>query len=300
MLPLAIAFPQIDPNAFVIPVLDLPIRWYALAYIAGLLAGWFIIMRLMKAPTLWGGQAPMPAKQVEDLLTWVIVGVILGGRLGFVLFYEPAWYLSHPLEIVMVWKGGMSFHGGFLGTVIAVWFYCRRHNLPVWSVGDAAAVVAPIGLLLGRIANFIKPELWGHPTDVPWGVIFPGEAAQTCLGIAGQVDGLCARHPSQLYEGGLEGIVLGLLLWVLVSRGLLRRPGAAFGIFLMGYGLSRAFVELFRQADPQFVTATNPMGYVVQLGSFGLSMGQVLSLPMIVIGLAILIRALRRPKVGAA
>ncbi|WP_339109351.1 prolipoprotein diacylglyceryl transferase [Thioclava sp. GXIMD4216] len=300
MLPLAIDFPQIDPNAFVIPGLNLPIRWYALAYIAGLLAGWQIIVALMKAPRLWGGQAPMPAKQVEDLLTWVIVGVILGGRLGFVLFYDFGWYLAHPLEIFMVWKGGMAFHGGFLGVVVAVWLYCRRHGLAVWSIGDAAALVAPIGLLLGRIANFIKPELWGHPTDMPWGVIFPGEAAQTCLGLAGQVDGMCARHPSQLYEGGLEGIVLGILLWILVSRGLLRRPGGACGIFLIGYGCSRAFVELFRQADPQFVTPTDPMGYVVQFGQYGLSMGQLLSLPMIAIGIVLVLRALRRPKVGAA
>ncbi|TQS73244.1 prolipoprotein diacylglyceryl transferase [Rhodobacteraceae bacterium] len=291
---MAIAFPAIDPNAFVIPGIDLPIRWYALAYIAGLLAGWQIVAQLMKRPALWGGQAPMQPKAVEDLLTWVIAGVIVGGRLGFVLFYEPAYYLANPLDILKVWQGGMAFHGGFLGVVAAVFLYCRKHNLPTVSVGDAAVVVAPIGLFLGRIANFIKPELWGHPTQVPWGVVFPGEAAQTCYGIAGQIDGFCARHPSQLYEATLEGLVLGLVMLVMVWRGGLARPGLAMGIFLMGYGASRAFVELFRQADPQFVTATNPMGYVVQLGDFGLSMGQVLSLPMIVLGLVLILHAARK------
>ncbi|MFC3058793.1 prolipoprotein diacylglyceryl transferase [Paenirhodobacter populi] len=291
---MAIAFPEIDPNAFVIPGLGLPIRWYALAYIGGLVAGWLIITRLMKRPALWGGTPPMQPKQVEDLLTWVVAGVVLGGRLGFVLFYEPGYYLTHPLEILKVWQGGMSFHGGFLGTVVAIVAFCLRHRLPILSVGDAAALVTPIGLLLGRIANFIKPELWGRPTDVPWGVIFPVEAAQYCEGIAGQVDGICARHPSQLYEAGLEGLLLGAILVALVwGAGALRRPGTVFGVFLIGYGLARGFVEFFRQPDAQFQGPGNPLGYALQFGDYGLTMGQILSLPMILAGLILVLRARR-------
>ncbi|MFT3689080.1 prolipoprotein diacylglyceryl transferase [Paenirhodobacter sp.] len=294
MTPLAIPFPEISPNAFVIPGIGLPIRWYALAYIAGLVLGWQIVMRLMARPALWGGTAPMAPKLVEDLLTWMVVGVVLGGRLGFVLFYEPAYYLSHPLEIVKVWEGGMAFHGGFLGVVVAGLLFCRRHGVSALGVADAVALVAPIGLLFGRIANFIKPELWGRPTDVPWGVIFPGDMAQMCHGIAGQVDGICARHPSQLYEAGLEGLVLGVLLWALMAAGALRRPGLLTGVFLMGYGLARAFVELFRQPDAQFQGPGNPLGYALQFGDWGLTMGQILSVPMVLAGLALVLWAARR------
>lgn len=290
---MAIPFPEIDPNAFVIPVVNLPIRWYALAYIAGLLAGWRIIVALMNRPALWGGEAPMRPKLVEDLLTAVILGVVIGGRLGFVLFYEPGYYLSHPLEVVKVWQGGMSFHGGFLGTVVAGLWFCRRHELPALRVADAFALVAPIGLFLGRVANFIKPELWGRPTDAPWGVIFPVEAAQLCNGIAGQIDGACARHPSQLYEAGLEGLLLGTILWALMATGALKRPGLLLGVFLMGYGLSRAVVELFRQPDAQFVGPGNPLGLALQFGDWGLTMGQILSLPMIAVGLWFALRARR-------
>jgi len=293
---MAIPFPEINPNAFVIPGIDLPIRWYALAYIAGLLAGWRIIAALMKRPRLWGDAVPMPAERVEDLLTAVIIGVVLGGRLGFVLFYEPAIYLANPLDIFKVWQGGMSFHGGFLGTVVAGLWFCRRHGYPSLRVADAFALVAPIGLFLGRLANFIKPELWGRPTDVPWGVIFPVDAAQVCNGIAGQVDGLCARHPSQLYEAGLEGLLLGAILWLILSLGGLRRPGLLLGVFLAGYGLSRAFVELFRQPDAQFAGPGNPLGYALQFGDWGLTMGQILSLPMILVGLWFLGRALMRER----
>ena len=291
---MAIPFPEIDPNAFVIPGIDLPIRWYALAYIAGLVAGWRIIVGLMERPKLWGGVAPMRPGQVEDLLTWVILGVVLGGRLGFVAFYQPGYYLANPLEILKVWQGGMSFHGGFLGVVVAIALYCRRNALPTLSVADAAALVAPIGLFLGRLANFIKPELWGRPTDAPWGVIFPVDAAQICNGIAGQIDGACARHPSQLYEAGLEGLLLGAILWLLLGLGALRRPGLRLGVFLAGYGMSRAFVELFRQPDAQFQSLGNPLGYALQFGDYGLTMGQILSIPMILIGGYFIGRALRR------
>ena len=294
---MAISFPDIDPNAFVIPVIGLPIRWYALAYIVGLLAGWRIIVALMRRPKLWGGSPPMAPEKVEDLLTAVVLGVVLGGRLGFVLFYEPGYYLTHPAEVLKVWEGGMSFHGGFLGVTLACIWFAWRNKIGLLRLADAVAMVAPIGLFLGRIANFIKPELWGRPTDEPWGVIFPVEAAQVCGGIAGQVDGFCARHPSQLYEAGLEGIVLGSVLWglALFGRGLLR-PGLAVGVFLTGYGCARAFVEFFRQPDAEFQGPGNPLGYALQFGDYGLTMGQILSLPMIAAGLFFAIRALKRAR----
>ena len=292
---MAIPFPDIDPNVFVIPGLGLPLRWYALAYIAGLVIGWRLIVGLMKRPALWGGQAPMEPRAVEDLLTAVILGVVIGGRLGFVLFYQPAYYLAHPLDIVKVWQGGMSFHGGFLGVVLAGLWFCRRRGIAPFAVADAFALVAPVGLFFGRVANFINAELWGRPTDLPWGVIFPGQAAQDCPGV---VAGLCARHPSQLYEAGLEGLLLGAVLWLLLARGALLRPGLLLGLFLAGYGLARFVVEFFRQADGQFITPENPMGHVLSLGGFGLSMGQILSLPMIAIGAVFVIRALRRERVA--
>lgn len=295
---MAIPFPDIDPNAIVIPFIDLPIRWYALAYIAGLLAGWRIVVALMRRPKLWGGNPPMAPERVEDLLTAVVIGVILGGRLGFVMFYEPAYYLANPLQILKVWEGGMSFHGGFVGTAIAIIWYARRYKVPLLRLADAVAMVAPIGLFLGRVANFIKPELWGRPTDVSWGVIFPVDAAQMCEGIAGQIDGFCARHPSQLYEAGLEGLLLGLILWgmALWGRALLR-PGLLTGVFIIGYGVSRAFVELFRQPDAQFQSAGNPLGYALQFGEYGLTMGQILCVPMIVVGAVFVVLAMRRGRV---
>ncbi|WBU59402.1 prolipoprotein diacylglyceryl transferase [Paracoccus albus] len=284
-----IPFPDISPDIFRIPIGEqgLPIRWYAVAYLAGLVLGALAVWRLMKSDRIWGDGAPMPAAKVEDLLTWIVAGVIIGGRLGFVLFYQPAYYMQNPLEIFMVWRGGMSFHGGFAGVVLAAWWWARRNDVQPLRLADALAVVAPIGLFFGRIANFINAELWGRPTDAPWGVIFPGEAAQNCPG----VEGLCARHPSQLYEAGLEGLLLGLVLLTLVLAGGLRRPGLALGTFLSGYALARIFVEFFRVADAQFITPDNPLGRV----ALGMSMGQLLSLPMLVIGIAFIIRALRLP-----
>lgn len=291
-----IPFPQISPEIFTIHVLgmSLSLRWYALAYLVGLIVGWRILVGLMKRPALWGDAAPMRPAQAEELLTWVILGVVLGGRLGFVLFYEPAYYLANPGQILRLWQGGMSFHGGFLGVVIASWIYCRRNGIPALRLADGLAVATPIGLGLGRLANFINAELWGRPTDLPWGVIFPGEAAQNCPGI----QGLCARHPSQLYEAVLEGIVLALVLFVMVRRGALRRPGLVLGVFVAGYGLSRFIVEFFRQADAQFITPDNPLGHVLGGPVLGLSMGQLLSLPMILIGLGFIIRARMRPAVA--
>ena len=291
-----IPFPNISPEIFTIHLggLSLSLRWYALAYLVGLLLGWRILIRIMRRDAIWGDRAPMRPEAVDDLLTWVILGVILGGRLGFVLFYEPGYYLSNPAEIIKVWQGGMSFHGGFAGVIVATWLFCRQNGIPAMRLADAMAVVAPIGLFFGRVANFINAELWGRPTDLPWGVIFPGEAAQNCPGI----EGLCARHPSQLYEAGLEGMMLGLILWAVVRAGGLRRHGLCFGIFLAGYGLARVFVEFFRVADQQFITPDNPLGHVIGGPLIGLTMGQVLSLPMVLIGLFFILRARQRTAVA--
>ena len=286
-------FPDISPDIFSIDLFGMTfaLRWYALAYIAGLVIGWRIVTALVRRPALWRDGPPMTAEQVESLLTWIILGVIIGGRMGFVLFYQPAQFLANPGQILRVWEGGMSFHGGFLGVVVATLIFCRKERIPLLPAADALAVAAPPGLLLGRIANFINAELWGRPTTLPWGVAFPGEAAQTCEGV---ID-ICARHPSQLYEAALEGLILGAVLLVLVfRRGWLKMPGQTFGLFLAGYGAARFVVELFRQSDAQFITPDNPMGYALQLGATGLSMGQLLSLPMILGGLVLIALARRR------
>jgi phosphatidylglycerol:prolipoprotein diacylglycerol transferase len=286
-----IQFPNISPELFSFNLfgMEFALRWYALAYLAGLVAGWRIIVMLARRPALWpANTAPIEPAKVEDLLTWVVVGTIIGGRLGFVLFYQPAYYFSNPMEILRIWQGGMAFHGGLLGVIVAGVLFCRYHKIPMLQISDAMALVVPIGLLLGRLANFINAELWGRPTDAPWGVVFPGEAAQAC----GDVVGLCARHPSQLYEAALEGVLLGLLMLVMVLRhGALKRPGFITGVFFTGYGLSRFFVEFFRQPDFQFVSLDNPIGWAIQFGNYGLTMGQILSLPMIVIGVFFLLRS---------
>jgi phosphatidylglycerol:prolipoprotein diacylglycerol transferase len=285
-----IPFPPLSPEIFAINVfgITLALRWYALAYIVGLVGGWRIALNMLQRPNLWRGPSPMTADQVERLLTWVIIGVILGGRLGFVLFYQPGFYLTDPGAILRVWEGGMSFHGGFMGVVVAGIVFCRREGIPMLSVADVMAVVAPLGLLLGRIANFINAELWGRPTTLPWGVAFPGEAAQTCPGVVG----ICARHPSQLYEAALEGLILGaVLLWLAYRRGWLMTPGGLTGLFLAGYGAARFAVEFMRQPDAQFISDGNPLGLALHFGGFGLTMGQILSLPMILVGLWLLGRA---------
>ncbi len=292
----AIPFPDVSSEIFSLSVfgMEFALRWYALAYIAGILIGWRLVLDAVRRPALWGkGGAAMTAKQVEDLLFWAILGVILGGRLGFVLFYQPGYYLSHPAEILQVWQGGMSFHGGMLGVLVACVRFSLRHGLRILSVGDLMAMAAPIGLALGRIANFINAELWGRPTDLPWGVIFPGARAQDCDGVIG----LCARHPSQLYEALLEGVLLGaVLIWLAYRRGALKAPGRIAGWFFIGYGAARFAVEFVRQADAQFWSPENPLGHALQLGGgLGLTMGQLLSLPMIVVGLILLVRA-RAPR----
>jgi len=288
-----IPFPDISPEIFTISLFGMTfaLRWYAMAYIVGILLGWRLVLRAAKTPRLWHNDTPvMTAEQIEDLLTWVILGVILGGRMGYVLFYQPGFYLSNPTQILRVWEGGMSFHGGALGVIIAAFLYTGRHKIARISAGDLVALGIAPGLLLGRIANFINGELWGRPTDLPWGVAFPTQAAQYCPDVAG----ICARHPSQLYEAALEGLVLGaLLIWLAWRRGALKMPGVIMGTFLAGYGVARFVVEFFRQPDAQFITEGNPLGLAWQMGGYGLTMGQILCLPMMAIGLFFILRARR-------
>lgn len=288
-----IPFPEISPDIFSISLFgfELALRWYALAYIAGIIIAWQISLAAIRRPALWRGNVPpMTRAQIEDLLTWIIVGIIVGGRLGFVLFYQPAYYLANPGQIAMVWQGGMAFHGGFLGVVVAAWIFTACHKIPRLAAADAIALGVPVGLMLGRLANFINGELWGRPTDMPWGVVFPGAAAQDCAGVMG----VCARHPSQLYQAGLEGaLLLAVMLWLAFRRDALKIPGQITGVFLAGYGVARFIVEYFRQADPQFITANNPMGHAIRLGEAGITMGQVLSLPMLAAGIVLIVMARR-------
>lgn len=291
MFSAAIPFPNISPEVFSVDLwgLHLAIRWYALGYIVGILIGWRIIAMAIARPRLWASAPPMTKVQLESLVTWMILSIIIGGRLGFVLFYEPAHYLAHPLDILQVWHGGMSFHGGFLGVVVGVWLFSRLNHLPTASIADLLAVATPPALGLVRVANFINDELWGRPTDLPWGVIFPGELAQSCASAAGP----CARHPSQLYEAGLEGVVLMLILLILAfGRGWLKTPGRLAGLFFLGYGGARFIVEFFRLADAQFITPDNPYGHVL----LGMTMGQILSLPMIIAGALTILWANRRAR----
>ncbi len=287
-----IPFPDISPDIFSVPLgpLTLTLRWYALAYIVGLIIAWKLVVRILQTPRLWPAGAPMTSEAVERLLTWVIMGVILGGRLGYVLFYDPAYFMQNPAKIIAVWEGGMSFHGGFLGVVVAGMLFCRQERIAMLTMADLMAVATPPGLFLGRLANFVNAELWGRPTTLPWGVAFPGEAAQTCPDVLT----ICARHPSQLYEAALEGLVLfALLAWAVWRAGWLRFPGRIAGLFFAGYGTARFLVEFVRQPDAQFVTPGNPLGLALHLGGYGLTMGQILSLPMIAAGVWFILRAKR-------
>jgi phosphatidylglycerol---prolipoprotein diacylglyceryl transferase len=207
---------------------------------------------------------------------WVTLGIILGGRLGYVLFYNPGYFAAHPLEALQLWNGGMSFHGGFTGCIAAVVLFARKHDIPVLSLGDLTCAVGPIGLFLGRLANFVNGELWGRPTDVPWAMVFP-------------TGGPVPRHPSQLYEATLEGLVLLVVLGLLVRGGALRRPGLTIGCFAIGYAVARSFCELFREPDPQ-------LGFLWG----GLTMGMVLSLPLLLFGIVLIVIALRRPPLNVA
>jgi len=289
-------FPDISPEIFALDLfgIHLALRWYALAYIVGILIGWRLAVAAVRRPGLWpAATPPMTQAQLESLLTWVILGIIAGGRLGYVILYQPAFYLAHPAQIPALWQGGMSFHGGFVGVVLTILIFARRNALPLGGVADVIALAAPPAILLGRIANFINAELWGRPTSLPWGVVFPGDAAQTCAGI---VLGQCARHPSQLYEAALEGLLLGaLLIWLAFRGGALRRRWLLAGTFFAVYGAARLLVEFVRQPDAQFVSEGNPLGLALHWQGWGLTMGQILSLPMLVVGVAVIVMARRKP-----
>lgn len=288
-----IPFPELSPEIFSFSIGErtFALHWYAMAYIVGILAGWRIAVWAVRTDTVWAEGPPMSARKVEDFVTWIILGIILGGRLGYVLFYQPGYFLQNPQEILAVWNGGMAFHGGFLGVVLAIALFSWKNKVRLSSLADILAIATTPGIFLGRMANFVNAELWGRPTDVPWAVAFPGSAAQDCPG----VEGLCARHPSQLYEAGLEGLILGLLLLYLAfRREWFKTPWLLTATFFIGYGLCRFFVEFYRQADAQFITPDNPWGYVLRLGDVGVTMGQLLSLPMVFVGLLLLIWATRR------
>ncbi|MBT0958173.1 prolipoprotein diacylglyceryl transferase [Alphaproteobacteria bacterium KMM 3653] len=299
-----IDFPQIDPRIFHFNAfgIEIALRWYALAYIAGILLGWRLAVRLVKSSGLWpGGKAPFTPPQLEDFLTWVILGVVLGGRLGFVLFYKPGYYLENPGEILKVWEGGMAFHGGLIGVVLAAWIYTARHAIPRLSAADMMAVVVPPALMFGRLANFINAELYGRASDAPWAMKFPtlcqSPALQGCSQ-PGQwffYGDEIARHPSQLYQAGLEGALLASVLLYLAWRTkALQKPGMLAGVFFAGYGMARIVVEYFRQPDAQFVSPGNPIGFVIGEGAVGVTMGQILSLPMVALGLGLILWARRR------
>tara|TARA_Y100000589_G_scaffold327645_1_gene369913 strand:+ start:265 stop:1149 length:885 start_codon:yes stop_codon:yes gene_type:complete len=285
-----IDFPDIGPTIFSVSLggYELALRWYALSYIVGFICALYIMKFLIRRDELWFKQSsPLKVSQADDILTYLIIGVILGGRLGYVLFYNFDYYLSKPLDTIKIWDGGMSFHGGFIGVILAVFLYSKSKGLPLWSVADLIAIASPPGLFFGRISNFINNELWGRPTSMPWGVIFPGAEAQACEVVLGP----CARHPSQIYEAILEGLILFGILIFLAFRGSLKRPGASAGLFFIGYGLSRFLIEYYRVPDAQFITVQNPNGFAFQVGPIGLTMGQSLSIPMIIIGGILIFRS---------
>lgn len=266
--------PEFDPVALQLG--PLVIRWYALAYIVGLLGGWYYARRLAADALLWGRLRQPRPEELDDMLVFAALGVVIGGRLGFVLFYQPGYYHANPLEILQVWKGGMSFHGGLAGAALMVCFFALRRRLDPFAMMDLAAIVAPLGLLLGRIANFVNGELWGRVADVPWAFIFPRAGPEL-------------RHPSQLYEAALEGLLLLLVLGMLVRRVGFRRPGLLAGVFGMGYALTRITAEFFREPDRH-------LGF---LAGGWVTMGMVLSMPMLIAGLWLASRALKRERIPA-
>jgi len=289
----AIPFPNISPEIFAFTVggFEIALRWYAMAYIVGIALGWQLIKFALNRPALWRNGPPMKVAQLEDLLTYIVIGVIGGGRLGYVLFYKPAEFLAAPLDIIKIWEGGLSFHGGFLGVVAAVFVFSKRQKVPLPDLADIIAVAATPAVFLVRIANFINAELWGRPTDLPWGVVFPGQAAQACATALEP----CVRHPSQLYEAGLEGLLLGTILIFLAFRfGGLKKPWLLSGVFFMGYGIARFLVEFVRQPDAQFVSIGNELGLAFHINGVGLTMGQTLTLPMILVGLTVVLVARRK------
>ncbi len=269
---MAIQFPNIDPVAVALGPVH--IRWYALAYLSAFLFGWWYGIYISKL----NGEGTRPNRQdIDDFIPWAIVGVILGGRLGYVLFYQTPYYMQYPLEALKVWHGGMSFHGGIVGVITVLILFSWRHKVPLLRLCDIFGCAAPLGIFLGRITNFINGELYGRVTDVPWGVVFPG-------------GGPLPRHPSQLYQGLLEGLVLFLILLAFLHvRKVRERPGILSAVFLCGYGVFRSLGELFREPDEQ-------IGYL--FGDF--SMGQLLSVPVILFGLGVLYFALKDKKADVA
>ncbi len=265
---LALPFPMIDP--IILQVGPLAVRWYGLAYVTGILLGWWYARRLVSNDSIWGGKpAPFGKIDLDDFLVWAALGIVLGGRVGYILFYDLARYLDNPAEIFAVWRGGMSFHGGALGTLVAMIMFSRSRGFSTLSLMDVIATVSTFGLFFGRIANFINAELWGRVTDVSWGVVFPN-------------GGEIPRHPSQLYEAMLEGLVLFLMLRMLIfAEGKLAKPGFIAGAWIFLYGLSRIIVEFFRQPDAH-------IGY---LAGGWLTMGMMLSIPMLMVGAFVMMRA---------
>ena len=268
-------FPAIDP--VLVSIGPFAVRWYALSYICGILAGWLYARMIIANRRLWGGPAPFTATDFDDFVLWVTLGIILGGRVGYVLFYNFDFFIARPLEMLEVWKGGMSFHGGFLGCVLAVVLFGLKRKISILSLGDITCAVAPIGLFFGRLANFVNSELWGRPTDVPWAMVFPSPEA-----------GPWPRHPSQLYEAALEGLVLFCVLAVLVRAGALKRPGLILGAFAIGYAVARSVCELFREPDAQ-------LGFLWG----GMTMGMLLSVPLLIAGICLVAFALRRQPLGS-
>jgi phosphatidylglycerol:prolipoprotein diacylglycerol transferase len=266
---LAIPFPAIDPT--LVEIGPIAIRWYALAYIAALGAGWWFLARQARRPG-----AALTSKDADDFFVWATLGVVLGGRLGYVIFYKAGYYLEHPLEILVVWQGGMSFHGGLIGMVAAIIVFARRRRIDVLAFADLIAVVTPFGLLLGRIANFINGELYGRVSDVPWAMVFPG-------------GGPLPRHPSQLYEAALEGAVLfGIMLVLYFATRLRERRGSLTAVFVGGYAAARFVVEFFRQPDAH-------LGFLLA----GATMGQLLSIPLLLFAVGLWIHAGRRSRAAA-
>ena len=290
-------FPEFDP--VLIQLGPLPIRWYALAYVAGIVLGWVYAARILKTERIWSpGRPPLTTPQLDDLVLWITLGIILGGRLGYVLFYKPAILgqiftgdsLGERLELFQLWTGGMSFHGGFLGVVLAIVLFGRRSKANLLSIGDAIAPVVPLGLFFGRIANFINGELLGRPTDGPTGMIFCNDRIAQAYGGACPPELLVPRHPSTLYEAGLEGVLLFIVLWLAVWKWkLLTKPGYVTGLFLVGYGISRALVETVREPDSHMPEALQGV----------ITMGMLLSIPMILVGTWLIWRARSRPPVAA-
>jgi phosphatidylglycerol---prolipoprotein diacylglyceryl transferase len=263
-----IPYPAINP--ILISIGPFAVRWYALAYIVGIIAGWFYARTIIASEKLWGGPAPFTVLDFDDFVVWITLGIILGGRTGYVLFYNLPFFMAHPLQVFELWTGGMSFHGGVAGCAVAVVLFALRRHIPMLSLADVSSGVAPIGLFLGRIANFINGELWGRPTDVPWAMVFPR-------------GGPLPRHPSQLYEAALEGVVLFIVLGLLMRLGALKRPGVVTGTFALGYGVARVTCEFFREPDAQ-------LGFLWG----GLTMGMLLCIPLMLAGIAMLAVALTR------